>query len=100
MHALLPTSAAPKWPRSSPIIVLNKPELWLTEVLKNTRGKKPKNASQHTKMLTEALLSPTTWTLCSIIFPKVSSMNVEKDVPDDPLPSRGLCRGCRHGLAE
>ncbi|KAJ9198686.1 hypothetical protein DTO164E3_5157 [Paecilomyces variotii] len=83
---LLPASAAAFAPRSSPNVVLNKVEPWLTATLKRVnRVKRPlNNVNQHTRCLTETLSSPNAiWTLCSIMFPKAPDAELRKD--DNPL---------------
>ncbi|KAG0123297.1 hypothetical protein HOY82DRAFT_193819 [Tuber indicum] len=84
---LLPDTAAPFAPRSSPTVVLNTTvDPWLTATLKRiNRIKRPLNSvPQHMKCLTETLSQDSAiWNLCSLMIPRAPEAELEKH--DHPL---------------
>ncbi|KAA8912789.1 hypothetical protein FN846DRAFT_259774 [Sphaerosporella brunnea] len=79
---LLPNTASPFAPRSSPTVVLNtKVDPWLTATLKRVnRIKRSLNSvPQHMKCLTETLSQPSaTWNLCTLMVPKAPASHLDK----------------------
>ncbi|KAI5804471.1 hypothetical protein EDC01DRAFT_611006 [Geopyxis carbonaria] len=79
---LLPDTAAPFAPRSSPTVVLNtKVDPWLTATLKRiNRVKRPLNSvPQHMKCLTETLSQPSSiWNLCTLMVPRAPASQLDK----------------------
>lgn len=84
---LLPDTAAPFAPRSSPTVVLNTTvDPWLTATLKRiNRIKRPLNSvPQHTKCLKETLSQASAiWNLCSMMIPRAPEAELEKH--ENPL---------------
>jgi hypothetical protein len=79
---LLPDTAAPFAPRSSPTVVLNtKVDPWLTATLKRVnRIKRSLNSvPQHMKCLTDTLSQPSAiWNLCTLMVPKAPTSQLDK----------------------
>ncbi|KAI5853445.1 hypothetical protein BZA05DRAFT_29360 [Tricharina praecox] len=84
---LLPNTASPFAPRSSPTIVLNtKVDPWLTATLKRiNRIKRSLNSvPQHMKCLTETLSQQSAiWNLCTLMVPKAPASQLDRH--DNPL---------------
>jgi hypothetical protein len=84
---LLPDTAAPFAPRSSPTVVLNtKVDPWLTATLKRlNRIKRSLNSvPQHRKCLTDTLSqSSATWNLCTLMVPKTPASASLMDKSED-----------------
>ena len=79
---LLPNTAAPFEPRSSPTVVLNtKVDPWLTATLKRVnRIKRSLNSvPQHMKCLTDTLALPSAiWNLCTLMVPNAPAAQLDR----------------------